>query len=1774
MVIWSRRVLIAAALACGAFLSVLAPGSASAQVSCPAVGTSRPANAWIGDPSGPSCTTAYDFDVKNTAPPVGGFHVYVFGTQVVFKHNSGSGSQSNTPTCSGSGCSSQNPGQSYCNGTCTIGYSYVDNDGATVSFSFTKTSSGANGTTVSGGGFSIAPDVGFSAASASASENGGTASVELTLTSATSQDVVVTLGIVAGSTEAGSGEYSLSSTSVTIPTGQTSAAATLTGVDDALDEDSETVTVEIVSVTGANEDGSQQMAITLTDDDDPPSISIADGFARQRSDGGGADPAYIYVNLSAASGRDVTATLVVTDGTATSNEYTVNVPPGGSFTIPAGSTQHSFFVSVFGNNADENALTFTADLANVTNATVADGQSVFTIYAHNDPAPVLASVARQTPSDAKTNADSLTFRVTFSEAVGNVDAGDFSVTGSGTATTASVTGMSQVSASVYDVTVSGGDLAGFEGFVGLGMTGGTGIEDVAGNAFVDAPPTGANETYELYNTASVMTSLTRRTPIDATTNADTLTWDLGFGVISDTLSLAPADLTLSGTTATLGVERYSVGFYITASGGDLATVNGDVTLGFAGQVTDEFGNAVSTALSGANEPTYTLDNAGPVPTISTAVSVPVSGPFTIDIDFSEPVTGFDVSDLVATNGTLANFAGSGAGYTVEFTPTTDGAIALDLPAAAGQDAVGNDSMVATQFATAYDGTGPAVELSFRARGVVAGPFGIEIRIADGDTRLTEDSIQVTNGVLTNFGAQSDSAGSESGGGMSRPMQSRPSNTYVGTVTPTATGTVTVDVVADAVTDRLGNGNSATSLSIDYDGDAPTVAMSGGGAGSVSGPFTLSIVFSEKVKDFAVDDLVVSNATLSGFSDTGAGSYTVTVTPTSSGIVSVDIGEGAATDGVGNLSEAAPQFSVNADLQGPGVELALSGEAPVTGPFGITVTFSETVSGFSAGDIAVENGTAGAVSGSGAVYTATITPASGGEVIVSIPAGAARDGSGNASEASAPLVVVTDVTGPTVAIASALEGPVSGDVPVTISFSEAVTGFTIEDIAVGNGAASGFAGADGTYSIVVTPVADGPVTVDVGAGVAEDAAGNPNAPAPRFVIESDTTAPVLGLSTGNGLAEVEGPFTLLVTASEDVTGLDAGDFTASNAVLSSFTAVSASEYTLLVTPDTLGTIEISVSAAAASDAAGNESIATATSLEAISSTVDVVVEITEDVVEVTDISATATISNPGRQEIRFTAVSDVPWLEVSPASGVLPAFGEIEFTVTVTDAADTLEPGDYVGTVTVRRDDPAGSASVGSAAANASSQIVVEIPIQVSIAPRYGTIQLVSRTPGGASGDADFLYTSSQADAFDGLSLSTEQGEARSEVLRTLQGQYDVAESLPAGWRLAGLTCSGDGDDGSAIDLEGGRVDIDLDATEAIVCTFEHVRDDAEVRVATQRAIRNFLIRRADRILSAAPDLAGRLRERRTGGPGSFSADVEPGSARMSLNTSLSGMRRRARENAPQMPGAEDAPERRFDLWLAADMSSLSDDRAGESAESEFGIVHIGADWLYDDKTLFGVLIQRDWMDEVSEEVAERAGAVRGARVNGSGWMIGPYLVREVADGTMLDVMALWGRSQNSVDPLGLYEDDFETTRVMLRAKLEGEWRHGNWRVRPGVSVAHFEETQEAYIDSLGIEISEQTIAIGRFEAGPEIAYRIATASGGYWEPRFSVDGVWDYNPARLMDETGALRGDESVRADARLGLTAHLANGLVINMEARLSGLGDGDFSATAARVELVLPLH
>ena len=77
--------------------------------------------------------------------------------------------------------------------------------------------------------------------------------------------------------------------------------------------------------------------------------------------------------------------------------------------------------------------------------------------------------------------------------------------------------------------------------------------------------------------------------------------------------------------------------------------------------------------------------------------------------------------------------------------------------------------------------------------------------------------------------------------------------------------------------------------------------------------------------------------------------------------------------------------------------------------------------------------------------------------------------------------------------------INAPILVTVTFSEPVSGFTIDDITVSNGAVSNLAGSDGdtVYTFDVTPNAIGGVMVGIPGGAATDGGGNGNTPSSQL-----------------------------------------------------------------------------------------------------------------------------------------------------------------------------------------------------------------------------------------------------------------------------------------------------------------------------------------------------------------------------------------------------------------------------------------------------------------------------------------------------------------------------------------------------------------------------------------------------------------------------------------------------------------------------------------------------
>ena len=643
-----------------------------------------------------------------------------------------------------------------------------------------------------------------------------------------------------------------------------------------------------------------------------------------------------------------------------------------------------------------------------------------------------------------------------------------------------------------------------------------------------------------------------------------------------------------------------------------------------------------------------LTDDGPEVTLSTGIADPSNATsFEVTFTVSETVSDFAAEDVTVGNGTLSNFSGNGTSYTATITPTGDGEVTVDVVAGKMTDAAGNTNEAANQLAVISDQTKPVITISTEeADPTNATSFSVTFTLSETVSGFEEEDITVANATLSGF----------SGSGTS----------YTATVTPTQDGEVTLDVAADKVTDTAGNTNdTATQLAITSDKTKPVITISTDETDPTNATsFGITFTLSETVSGFAAEDVTVGNATLSDFSGSGT-SYTATVTPAQDGEVTIDIAADKITDAAGNTNEAATQLAITSDQTKPVITISTDEDDPTNAAsFGIAFTLSETVSDFAAEDVTVGNGSLSEFSGSGASYTATITPAQDGEVTLDIAADKITDAAGNTNEAATQLAVISDQTKPVITIfTDEADLTNATSFSVTFTLSETVSGFAEEDITVANATLSDFSGSGTSYTLTVTPTEDGEVTLDVAADKVTDTAGNTNEAATQLAVTSDQTKPVITISTDEADPTNATSFGITFTLSETVSDFVAEDVTVGNATLSDFSG-SGTSYTATVTPAQDGEVTLGLAADKITDAAGNTNEA-ATQLAITSDQTKPVITISTDEDD---------LSNSASFGVIFTiseTVSDFAAEDITVGNGALSEFSGMgtSYTATITPVQD-------------------------------------------------------------------------------------------------------------------------------------------------------------------------------------------------------------------------------------------------------------------------------------------------------------------------------------------------------------------------------------------------------------------------------------------------------------------------------------------------------------------------
>uniref|UniRef100_UPI0025D9041F beta strand repeat-containing protein n=1 Tax=Mucilaginibacter sp. TaxID=1882438 RepID=UPI0025D9041F len=611
-----------------------------------------------------------------------------------------------------------------------------------------------------------------------------------------------------------------------------------------------------------------------------------------------------------------------------------------------------------------------------------------------------------TYSDAHFNASTLgAGNITVNSTGGNASAGSISVTGSGstrTVTLSSITGTGNLGISIPANTAN----------------------DLAGN---NAPAAGPSTTFAVDNTAPTVSSiaLANTSPTNATSVGYTVTFS------ESVTGVDQSDFNLVGTGASGSITGFSgsgTSYTVTVSS---VSGNGTLRLDLKSSgtgISDAAGNAIAAGFTGQS---YTIDTTAPtVLSITQQDGSTTQNGSQIDysVTFSEPVTGVDATDFVATTtggvsqGTISLTPVSTTVYNVSITNITgDGTYRLDLKSSGTgiTDAVGN---AAGGFTTGdvftIDNTAPTVASIVTASVNPTNATSVDytVTFSEAVTGVDKNDFTATNV----SGSVSGTVSAVSGSGA----------TYTVTVNSiTGDGALRLDLnssgtgITDVVSNPISGGfNTGQTYTIDNTAPtANTLVFASNHSGNqliaaVGDVVSLSFTTSEPIQAPTVS---IAGHSLTATNPSGndwVASYTMTSGDTEGRIpFSLQF-----NDNLGNAGALYNDIGAGDDIEfdntAPTITIGAPSQAGIGSGTAGTVTYTVTYadanfnsSTLGTGDITLNTTGAStatvAVSNAGTTSTVTLSNITGvGTLGISIAAGTASDAAGNLAPAAGPSTV--------------------------------------------------------------------------------------------------------------------------------------------------------------------------------------------------------------------------------------------------------------------------------------------------------------------------------------------------------------------------------------------------------------------------------------------------------------------------------------------------------------------------------------------------------------------------------------------------------------------------------------------------------------------------------------------------------------------------------------------------------------------------------------------------
>lgn len=229
------------------------------------------------------------------------------------------------------------------------------------------------------------PNVSFSAATSSLTENNTTHVVTANLSGASSENISVSYSVAGSGTYPASGsgiDYTLPSGAIVFTAGTTSKTINVPIYEDTTDEYDEEFTLSMSTTSGAVTFGATTThAITITDDDVLLNFSTTAVSTTEIS-----GSQVLTVNVNNLPGNvapsNITATINLGGTAISGTDYSLS---STSFSIPAASGSTTIAISLTDENLNEDAETINVSLSSITGATMGTASAVTVTVSSSDP---------------------------------------------------------------------------------------------------------------------------------------------------------------------------------------------------------------------------------------------------------------------------------------------------------------------------------------------------------------------------------------------------------------------------------------------------------------------------------------------------------------------------------------------------------------------------------------------------------------------------------------------------------------------------------------------------------------------------------------------------------------------------------------------------------------------------------------------------------------------------------------------------------------------------------------------------------------------------------------------------------------------------------------------------------------------------------------------------------------------------------------------------------------------------------------------------------------------------------------------------------------------------------------------------------------------------------------------------------------------------------------------------------------------------------------------